>query len=95
MINTFKEIAVDLPRTSAGQSNYGIRIDRDKAQKGDLIFFTTNGRGNINHVGMIVEILDDEIKFIHSSVHSCRCNYILDQRGFYTKRFIQVNRVLE
>ncbi|MFM9988076.1 NlpC/P60 family protein [Flavobacterium sp.] len=94
MINTFKEIAVDLPRTSAGQSTYGIRIDRDKAQKGDLIFFTTNGRGNINHVGMIVEILDNEIKFIHSSVHA---GVIISstKEDYYTKRFIQVNRVLE
>jgi cell wall-associated NlpC family hydrolase/LysM repeat protein len=94
MINTFKEIAVDLPRTSAGQSTYGIRIDRDKAQKGDLIFFTTNGRGNINHVGMIVEVLDDEIKFIHSSVHA---GVIISstKEDYYTKRFIQVNRVLE
>ncbi|MEO8235751.1 MAG: LysM peptidoglycan-binding domain-containing C40 family peptidase [Flavobacterium sp.] len=94
MINTFKEIDVDLPRTSSGQSTYGIRIDKNKAQKGDLIFFTTNGRGNINHVGMVVEVLDDEIKFIHSSVHA---GVIISstKEDYYAKRFVQVNRVLE
>ena len=94
MINTFKEVDVNLPRTSSGQSTYGIRIDKDEAQKGDLIFFTTNGRGNINHVGMIVEVLDDEIKFIHSSVHS---GVVISstKEDYYAKRFVQVNRVLE
>jgi cell wall-associated NlpC family hydrolase len=71
----------------------GVKIERDQAQKGDLIFFTTNGRGNVNHVGMITEIIDDEIKFIHSSVQS---GVIISstKEPYYAKRFIQINRVL-
>jgi cell wall-associated NlpC family hydrolase len=35
--------------------------------KKDLIF-KTNGRRQINHVGMVVEAVDGDIKFIHASV---------------------------
>jgi cell wall-associated NlpC family hydrolase len=84
---------MSLPRTSGEQSNVGITIDKSQAQKGDLIFFTTNGRGNINHVGMITEILDDEIKFIHSSIQA---GVIISstKEAYYAKRFVKVNRVL-
>jgi cell wall-associated NlpC family hydrolase len=37
-----------------------------KAQKEILYFFKTNGRSQINHVGMVVEVCEGEIKFIHS-----------------------------
>jgi cell wall-associated NlpC family hydrolase len=94
MIATFQEIEMKLPRTSREQSNYGVPIDRSQAQKGDLIFFTTNGRGSINHVGMITEILDDEIKFIHSSIQA---GVIISstKEPYYAKRFVKVNRVLQ
>lgn len=94
MIATFQEIEMKLPRTSREQSNYGVSIDRSQAQKGDLIFFTTNGRGNINHVGMVTEVIGDEIKFIHSSIQA---GVIISstKEDYYAKRFVKVNRVLE
>lgn len=94
MIATFQEIEMKLPRTSREQSNFGISIDRSQAQKGDLIFFTTNGRGSVNHVGMITEIVDDEIKFIHSSIQA---GVIISstKEPYYAKRFVKINRVLQ
>ena len=94
MFTTFKNIDMTLPRSSGSMAvGAGVKIERDQAQKGDLIFFTTNGRGSINHVGMITEILDDEIKFIHSSVQS---GVVISstKEPYYAKRFIQINRVL-
>ena len=94
MFTTFKNIDMTLPRSSGSMAaGAGVKIERDQAQKGDLIFFTTNGRGNVNHVGMITEIIDDEIKFIHSSVQS---GVIISstKEPYYAKRFIQINRVL-
>ncbi len=93
MCATFSEIEMSLPRTSGEQSNHGITIDRSQAQKGDLIFFSTNGRGRINHVGMITDIVDDEIKFIHSSIQA---GVIISstKEAYYAKRFVKVNRVL-
>jgi LysM repeat protein len=95
MFATFKNIDMTLPRSSGSMAvGAGVRIERDQAQKGDLIFFTTNGRGSINHVGMITEIIGDEIKFIHSSVQS---GVVISstKEPYYAKRFIQINRVLE
>lgn len=95
MFSTFKNIDMTLPRSSSSMAvGAGFKIDRRQAQKGDLIFFTTNGRGSINHVGMITEINGDEIKFIHSSVQA---GVIISstEEPYYKRRFIQINRVLE
>jgi len=95
MFYTFKHIDMTLPRSSSSMAvGAGYKIDRSQAQKGDLIFFTTNSRGSINHVGMITEINGDEIKFIHSSVQA---GVIISstEEPYYKKRFIQINRVLE
>ena len=95
MFSTFKNIDMTLPRSSGSMAvGAGVKIERDQAQKGDLIFFTTNGRGSINHVGMITEIIGDEIKFIHSSVQS---GVVISsiKEPYYARRFIQINRVLE
>ena len=95
MFSTFKNIDMTLPRSSSSMAaEAGYRIERSQAQKGDLIFFTTNGRGSINHVGMITEINGDEIKFIHSSVQA---GVIISstEEPYYKRRFVQINRVLE
>jgi cell wall-associated NlpC family hydrolase len=93
MFTTFKEIDFTLPRSSSQQAQIGAKIQKSQAKKGDLIFFATNGRGSINHVGMITEIIGDEIKFIHSSVHM---GVIVSsiKEAYYSKRFKQINRVL-
>jgi peptidoglycan endopeptidase LytE len=92
MCVTFGTFDIKLPRTSFDQSGFGERIDAESAQKGDLIFFKTNGRSRINHVGMVVEVNAEEIKFIHSSVQS---GVIISstKESYYKKRFAQVNRV--
>lgn len=95
MYATFQHIDMTLPRSSSSMAvGAGYKIDRSQAQKGDLIFFSTNGRGSINHVGMITEVNGDEIKFIHSSVQA---GVIISstEEPYYKKRFIQINRVLE
>ena len=95
MFSTFKNIDMTLPRSSSSMAvGAGFKIDRSQAQKGDLIFFTTNGRGSINHVGMITEINGDEIKFIHSSVQAGVIISSTDE-PYYKRRFVQINRVLE
>lgn len=93
MFTTFRNIEMTLPRSSSDMAaNSGVKIDRSQAQKGDLIFFATRGRG-VGHVGMITEISDDEIKFIHSSTSS---GVIISstKEPYYAKRFVQINRVL-
>ena len=94
MCYTFSQLDFKLPRTSNEQSRTGKKVKKTQAQKGDLIFFSTNGRGSVNHVGMITEVVDDEIFFIHSSVSR---GVIVSsvKEAYYAKRFIRINRVLD
>ncbi|MFD2941244.1 C40 family peptidase [Flavobacterium notoginsengisoli] len=94
MFCTFGNFDIKLPRSSIEQSRIGTKIASDEAQKGDLIFFRTNGRRHINHVGMVVENVDGEIKFVHSSTHG-GVMISSTKEPYYTRTFSQVNRVLE
>lgn len=93
MCTTFRNLDMTLPRSSSDMAaNSGVKIDRNQAQKGDLIFFATRGRW-VGHVGMITEITEDEIKFIHSST-SAGVIISSTKEPYYSKRFVQINRVL-
>jgi cell wall-associated NlpC family hydrolase len=93
MYSTFGTFDIRLPRSSIEMSSYGSKINSENAQKGDLIFFKTNGRRHINHVGMVVEVCDGEIRFIHSSNHG---GVIISstKESYYERNLVQVNRVL-
>ncbi|WPO76956.1 LysM peptidoglycan-binding domain-containing protein [Flavobacterium sp. KACC 22761] len=93
MFCTFGNFDIKLPRSSIEQSRIGTKVDNDEAQKGDLIFFKTNGRRHINHVGMVVEVSDGEIKFVHSSTHG-GVMISSTKEPYYERAFSQVNRVL-
>lgn len=94
MICTFSNFDIKLPRSSIEQSRIGLKVGSDEAQKGDLIFFKTNGRRQINHVGMVVEVGDGEIKFVHSSTHG-GVMISSTKEPYYQRAFSQVNRVLQ
>jgi len=93
MFSTFQNIDMILPRSSYEMAGYGVKINRVQAQKGDLIFFATFGGRRISHVGMVTEVTDGEIKFIHSSTGSGVIVSSLNE-PYYARTFIQVNRVL-
>ena len=93
MCTTFGAFDIDLPRTSFEQSQYGTKINNEDAQKGDLIFFKTNGRRQVNHVGMVVEVSNGDIKFIHASTSSGVIISSIKEK-YYSKRVSQINRVL-
>lgn len=93
IFTTFKKFDIALPRSSNEMSKIGTKIDPDEIKKGDLIFFKTNGRSVINHVGMVIEVLSDEIKFIHSATSS---GVIISstKESYYGRAFVQANRIL-
>jgi cell wall-associated NlpC family hydrolase len=57
----FLQQSVDLPRTVAEQARIGRHVDRAGIKPGDLVFFSTTGKG-ATHVGIA---LDGE-RFIHA-----------------------------
>ncbi|MDN3678079.1 C40 family peptidase [Flavobacterium paronense] len=94
MYSTFKKFDITLPRSSHEMAEVGMQIDPEKAKRGDLIFFINRGQKRINHVGMIVEVNGDEIKFIHSSTQGGVMISSLKE-SYYERTFKQINRVLE
>ena len=94
MYATFSSLDIKLPRSSHEMATIGTVVDVSQAQKGDLIFFKTRGGSQINHVGMVVEVNEGEIKFIHSATHG---GVIISstKEKYYEKNFTQINRVLQ
>jgi lipoprotein Spr len=84
---------LSIPRSSRDMATVGEKIDSSSVKKGDLIFFKTRGKRVINHVGMVVDIIGDEIKFIHSS-SSQGVIISSTKESYYHKTFAQINRVL-
>src|SRR5690606_34455528 len=86
----FDTFDINLPRTSREMSKTGERINKSEAQPGDLIFFKNGGSRVINHVGIIIEVNDGEIKFIHSaSSKGVSINSTNDT--YYKRNFTQIN----
>ena len=92
MFATFSKFDIILPRSSNEMSRLGTVLHPDEIKKGDLIFFRTNRKSVINHVGMVTEVLPDEIKFIHSATSS---GVIISstKEPYYSKSFAQANRI--
>jgi len=90
----FNEHDITLPRVSRDMAEEGRKIRVRNVEKGDLLFFNTKKRGKkINHVGMVVEVDSDEIKFIHAS--TSRGVIVSSLReGFWNNAFIKATRVL-
>ncbi|WP_411028879.1 C40 family peptidase [Spongiimicrobium sp. 3-5] len=91
---SFAEHNVALPRASYQMADDAKRIKLDKVTKGDLLFFKTSRKGKrINHVGLVVDVIGDDIKFIHST--SSRGVIVSSLReGFWNYAFVKAARVL-
>ena len=88
------EHEVAFPRTSYQMAEKGERISLKDVKSGDLLFFKTSKNGKrINHVGLVVEIDGDEIRFIHST--TSRGVIVSSLReGFWNSSFIKATRIL-
>ena len=91
---SFGEHDVQLPRVSYHMAEEGKKVKIKNVEKGDLLFFKTRKRARrINHVGMVVAVEGDEIKFIHSS--SSRGVIVSSLReGYWNHAFVKATRVL-
>ncbi|HQI01620.1 MAG TPA: NlpC/P60 family protein [Deltaproteobacteria bacterium] len=75
---------LNVPRTSEEQFQYGIPVDKGDLQKGDLVFFSTNGDGRVSHVGIYI----GEGRFIHApGTGKTICTDSLS-RTYFSERFI-------
>lgn len=92
--NAFNQFSIDLPRTSKEMASRGERVSALEAKPGDLIFFKNGGSRVINHVGIVIEVAGDDIKFIHSAT-SKGVSINSTKEAYYSKGFVQINRVYD
>ncbi len=91
---SFGEHNISLPRNSFDMAEEGEKIKIKDVEKGDLLFFKTSKRSNrINHVGMVVTIEGDEVKFIHAST-SRGVTVSSLREGFWNSAFVKATRIL-
>lgn len=87
-----EEAGVALPRSTREMINVDApKVARNKLKPGDLLFFSTNGRGRVSHAGIYL----GDNQFIHSS--SRRSGGVrIDSLGdrYWSKTFIEAKRAL-
>lgn len=91
---SLKENDIMFPRTSYQMALEGEKIKVNNVEKGDLLFFMTNKTGRrINHVGLVVDVNGDDIKFIHST--TSRGVLVSSLReGYWNSAFVKAMRFL-
>ncbi len=92
----FKRFGYNLTRTSYGQVNDGVRVEREDLQPGDLVFFAGRAIGRrIGHVGIVTRVNDDNtFNFIHAACHTG----ITESRSnetYYSRRYRGACRVIK
>ncbi len=93
LYTSFLEHNIPLPRSSFEMAEEGKLIKVKDVTKGDLLFFKTSKGKRINHVGLVVAVEGDDIKFIHST--SSRGVIVSSLReGFWNYAFVKATRVL-
>ena len=87
-----EEAGMDLPRSTREMINVDApTVSRSKLKPGDLLFFSTNGRGRVSHAGIYL----GDNQFIHSS--SRRSGGVrIDNLGdrYWSKTFMEAKRAL-
>ncbi|MCF8715443.1 C40 family peptidase [Joostella atrarenae] len=91
---SFKENDIALQRASYMMATQGKKIKLNAVEKGDLLFFTTNKSSRkINHVGLVVDVKGNDIRFIHSTTSRGVLVSSLSE-GYWNYAFNHARRVL-
>ncbi len=91
----FKHFNISVPRSTSQYAHFGVEMNIDSAQKGDLLIFLSPTRNAIGHIGIITHPKGMETDFIHASSGREMQVIIssLKQEG-YKRRFVKVVRVI-
>jgi cell wall-associated NlpC family hydrolase len=92
----FNHFQMNVPRSSSGFTNFGKEIDLQHTIPGDIILFTgTNSTvRKVGHVGIVTQVSDDALVFIHASSGKIPAVVETVMNPHYKERFLKVIRVL-
>ncbi len=91
----YRQLGVELSRSSRGQFSQGEAVASNDLQKGDLVFFTSPGSGRrIGHVGIVVDYdpMKKNFSFIHAS-SSMGVTVSKSSEPFYSRRYVGARRI--
>lgn len=75
---------LDLPRVSKEQFDAGNPVDREDLAPGDLVFFATQGRDKVSHVGLYI----GDGRFIHAPGRGKKIRIDSLSANYYDKRYL-------
>lgn len=81
---------LNIPRTSRIQYEYGYAIASNRLQPADLVFFSTDMSGTVNHVG----IYAGDGKFIHAPRSGKKITFARMNSTYFKKRFVGARRFI-
>ncbi len=90
VIQVFGPLGLNLPRQSAVQAQTGMMVEQRDLQPGDLLFFDTEGRGEVTHVGIYL----GDGQFINANSYGgeVAVNQLSDK--YFAQRYLWARRVL-
>jgi len=92
----YSNFGVSLPHSSGAIANVTQTISIKEAKPGDLIFFKGRDarKNRVGHVALIIEVHDNYIKMMHSTVQKGIIIENYPDPYYYTRRFVKVGRVI-
>lgn len=82
---------VYLPHSAMAQSGYGVYVSLDNLMPGDLLFFTTDGTGEVSHVGVYI----GGGTMVHASDPSTGVCYDNIYSSYYSSTFVTARRIIQ
>lgn len=93
--HAYYSIGINMPRTSNEQSQLGEKVPFKDIRQGDLLFFATSKKKNqVTHSGIVTEVQEGEIRFIHSSTSLGVTEDYLSSK-YWANAFLFGKRILE
>lgn len=95
VFHAYYSIGINMPRTSNDQSQLGQKVAMKEIRQGDLLFFATSKKKNqVTHSGIVTEVQDGEVRFIHSSTSLGVTEDYLSSK-YWADTFLFAKRILE
>lgn len=91
VVQVFAALGIQLPRRSADQAQLGVPVTPAELQPGDLVFFDTEGRGAVTHVGIYLG--DDQFVNANSYKGQVAVDHLLSD-PYWAPRLLGARRVL-
>lgn len=90
----FESEGIVLPRSSSDMALKGDWIDIKEVQRGDLLFFATNGKSRaVSHVALVTQVNEGLVEFMHATTSAGVITSSLAERYWYYA-FVQARRLL-